>query len=244
LLILIGRNQKTAEKGSGNLKHIKKGEGKMKRFVMLAIIMGMLLSVAVNAQAALLGIQLGLPDIFSNTTGAYNYNAGTDFLSFSATPRTITFDGVNSADITGPRSYAAGFYVDSSGNLSEGASGNYLQISGNIDADGDGVNDYSGLLLLGQITDFGWLDVPGPYAMFDYKFDFIGGALSSFYAAASNHGGNVALSDISNFAGSWTANHSGTRVKHDTAPVPEPTSLLLLGSGLLGIASFLRKKKA
>ena len=193
----------------------------------------------VAAGATLIGVDLALPDIFSNSTGTYNYNSATHLFTCTAQASTITFDGTTLIPITGG-SYSLQFYVNSSGNFSVGVSGADLTISGTFTYNN---NTYSGVLLTGEVTNFGWQNLPGTkYAFFDLTFDSTGGALQGFYAGSGNKGGDIFSSEISNFTGNWDKNHSGTKVKHDTAPVPEPTTILLFGLGIVGIAVFGRKR--
>ena len=216
----------------------------------LRLIAGMLIIglalVTGRADAALLDLNMFLPDVLSNSTGVYSYDAATDLFTSTATPLTITFTGLPGSHvaITGPKSYSVGFYVDAVGNFVSGIAGDDLVITGNIDADGDSIIDYSGDLIRGEINNFGWLNTGTRFDFFNYSFDFTGGALSSFYALHDNKGGDNMSSENSSFTGSFTTNFSGTIVKHDTAPIPEPSSLLLLGSGLLSAALLrVRRKK-
>jgi hypothetical protein len=130
--------------------------------------------------------------------------------------------------------------VDSSGNFSGGVSGIDLTISGTFT-----YNNivYSGVLLTGEVTNFGWQNIPGTkYALFDLTFDSTGGVLQGFYAGSGNKGVDIFSSEISNFTGNWNVSHSGFKVKHDTAPVPEPSTFLLFGIGVVGIV-FIRKRR-
>jgi len=190
-----------------------------------------------TANADLIGLDLGLPDIFSDTTGKYSYAASTDLFTSTATAVTITFDGVNLVTIANGI-YNVSFQVDSSGNFSGGVSGDDLGISGDFTY---ASKDYSGLLVAGEVTNFGWGTLSS-YAIFDFTFEFTHGALSSFYAANNNQGGDILTSESNSFAGDWTVNHGGS-AKHDTAPIPEASTLLLLGGGLSGLLFFARKKR-
>lgn len=214
--------------------------------LMLGIMLTGLALVVGRVDAALLSFDFFLPDITSDATGVYSYTAATDSFISTATPLAITFDGVTSIPITGtdvsPRSYSVSFFVDAAGNFAGGVLGDDLVIRGNIDVNGDSVIDYAGDLIKGEVTNFGWLDTGTPIDLFDFTFDFTAGALSSFYSPGFK-GGDKMTSEVSTFTGSFASNFSGTKTKHDTAPVPEPTSLLLLGSGLLGFTLLGRAKR-
>jgi hypothetical protein len=215
----------------------------MKKWILIAGVMGLFLCVS-STNAALVTPELLLPDILSDQTGTYTYTAGDGRLSFNAKPITITFDGTSLVNIGGAnRFYRADMIVDGSGNWVSGISGDDLAIIGDVDGGA------SGTLLTGEIIKFGFFDVPGRSALFDFVFRVTGGELAGAYGGIGALGGNFITAEISTFSadlgeadGGWDVNHSGRKVKHDTAPVvPIPTALMLFGSGLLALLA-MRKR--
>lgn len=208
----------------------------MKKTIFAALlVVGLVFSLS-SANAAMLGVELLLPDILSNQTGIYTYTWDSDveegLFTARATPLAITYDGNNVEPITGDAKYTASLYVDGSGNFLRGVGGSDLTITG----DGE-------TLLTGEITGFGWFDVPGSsIALFDFKFKVSGGSLADDFLQGL--GGDIMIAEKSDFAGDWMIDHDGLKVKHDTASVvPIPGTVWLLGAGLIAMVGLKRKKK-
>ena len=148
---------------------------------------------------ALIGSDLlELPIGFYNSTGQTAYDASTGSFDVSATPITIFFEdgprdvvatdgdfqihariGPNGAIIRGaqPGDTALLGSVD--------AAGDDLVIRGGIDLDNNGSIDpltEQGILLTGELAQFGFVNNDGPTDNFDYRFVVTGGILASYFA--------------------------------------------------------------
>jgi hypothetical protein len=215
----------------------KNKERKMKTYSkILMLVFICLFLTAGNAAATLIGVDLGLPIITSDSPGYYNYNADTNLFTSDAFSVQISFDGVTQILFVPRGIYHAGFYVDETGHFAGGTLGDDLYITGNFTY--NSVN-YSGLLLAGEVTNFGWEQASNGDLFFDFAFDVTGGQLASFFD--NNVGGDISHNTSNDFT-DWDHSSSGTRVKSETAPVSEPAAFLLFGSGILGLAFFMRRK--
>lgn len=128
-----------------------------------------------------------------------------------------------------------------------GVSGNDLKITGKIDVDNDGTYDYTGTLLTGEITNFGYQYVTVGQSLFNFAFDVTGGALASLFPTehdGTQLGGDYFTTENTNFNGSWLTSSYGYKVKHDTFPIPnpEPTTWILLLIGMIGMTTVTRKR--
>lgn len=209
------------------------------------ILMGTMLVIGLcfimsSANAELINARLGLPRILSNSTGIYTYTAVDGHLSFTGTPLSITNDGVNQTDIdpttNNDQFFSANFFVDSSGGFVGGASDADLAIVGAIEGGA------SGTLLTGRITNFGFEDVGGPMALFDFTFEVTGGELADDFGGVGEKGANSIWVTDATFSNNWGGNHSGKDVTHKTAPaVPIPSTIVLFGFGLAGLVAVRRR---
>ncbi len=142
--------------------------------------------------------------------------------------------------------------ITTDGTTTSGIGGDDLSIVGGVDVNNDGVADASGTLLTGEISQFG-SSTSGP-GVFEFLFNVTGGILTggSFPLFTLPQAGVILGADgNSTFTGSFASDFSnliggqaGTGTgSADTAPIPEPATLLLLGSGIAGIVGFGRRER-
>jgi len=211
--------------------------------VIMAVVM-----VAGMASATLLGIgSLGYPDIMFNNTGTISYTASTDSFVLDADDWKIAYADGTSDYLTGTEymtDIKIYLTVDNNGNLVGTGTMVEKVVEGSVTVSG---NTYSAgtILLSGTVVAFGWGEGDN---LDDFDFliskDSLSGALvdDGIWPTTWPTGIVAYAENLNEWAGSWDSNFNLYKVKGDKAPVPEPATLLLLGSGLIGLAGIGRKR--
>lgn len=189
--------------------------------------------ITMGAAADLVGVDPGHPRLSYDNNGVLTYDALTGAISIDATPLSIRFAPDAPPRLVQPtgdppvRSVSIGAVVDGNGALVGGVPGDDLVIIGQVDADGDGTIDFAGVLLSGEILQFGFQDVPiaemadpkargparaitlgdGMTDLFDFRARATRGALAAFFADSDI--GVTVTSEMSTFAGSFLVDFGG-----------------------------------
>lgn len=177
------------------------------------------------------------PDVLSQFVDI-TYDADTD--AFSAEGIALQFTDAPGSDhdiLNGVFSIA--FQTDGTNVVS---GGDDLSITGDIPSLG-----LSGTLLTGTISRFGASPI-GP-GVFEFEFLITGGALATPYFDTGIAGTILGAGSNSSFDGGFDDDFSnqirglaGTGTgSADTAPIPEPTTIVLLGAGVAGLVGFGRR---
>ena len=179
----------------------------LRRLHMPAVAAVLLLVSGAVTSAALLRVSPGVPTTTFAPPGTTTYNAGTDTFTVTATPVFEAFGApIGTKAIATPRALTINIQVDRTGALVGGVAGNDLTLTGRIDTNGDGVYEYSGVLLTGEVLAFGSQNV-STTDVYGFRFSVTGGALQSLYG--TNDAGIRLTSATSTFTGSFATSFSG-----------------------------------
>ena len=220
----------------------------MKKLAILLAI-GLMLCGLSTANATLIGINLpGYPDIEIDSTSVVTYDAVNDIFTITALDKTIAFSS-NPADqytLFPNVSFSLTIKVDSFGNLIPDQAIDMFETVTKSFTLGGHLFQVGDVLLQGNVFAFGWeLNSTSPYSSFDFLLDNVTGGLIGaglwpqldigIVAFGAGHKGITGTLDWEH---SWTLEGG----KIDKAPVPEPATMLLLGSGLAGVGIFAKRK--
>lgn len=185
------------------------------------------------------------PDVLSQFVDV-NYSAATDAFTANGVALQVSAAPGTTFTILGG---SFGISITTDGTTSSGSAGDDLSIIGGIDINGDNVADAAGVLLTGELASFG-ASASGP-GVFEFIFNISGGLLTTVVPLfpAGQAGVILGADGGSTFTGSFAADFTnlsgglaGTGTgSADTAPIPEPGTLLLLGSGVAGLVGFGRR---
>jgi hypothetical protein len=96
-----------------------------------------------------------------------------------------------------------------------------LLLTGDVDVNGDGMPDYSGDLLRGEVLEFGFGDLSGQIDVFDFRFRVTGGAFATAGLYTNQDiGVELTVDNGRNLNHSFTEDLSG-RVKGILGPMPK-----------------------
>jgi len=161
------------------------------------------------AFAALLGVTLSFPLISFDNQGTTTYDATTDQFFINASPLAIrlapTDPPVLITAVPGlGETLVINATVDDTGALTGGAPGDDLLVVGEVDLGATGF--FSGVLLTGEVTGFGYRDSGGTTDSYDFTFTVTGGQLAFLYPSLV---GVQLTSGQSDFEGDFTVNFGG-----------------------------------
>lgn len=157
----------------------------------------------------LLGISPQAPIIGYDNQGQLTYTASTQALHVACTPLNIQQVANGPVDViySNIGDLKINIQVDNAGHLVGGVAGDDLVVTGDADLDGDYVPDVSGVLLTGEILQFGSLDTGTTVDKYEFLFLPTGGLLGSLYAGQEV--GITMTSEHSNFVDSFQADFAG-----------------------------------
>jgi len=221
----------------------KKRERKLSRAGLL-FAAAIAMAAPVTSPAALLGNTLTFPQLSFDNQGTTSYSAATDQFVVDASPVAIRLLAGGAPVLITPtaglgEAFSINATIDDTGTLVGGVPGDDLLVFGDVNL--GGLGSFSGVLLTGEITGFGFQDSGGTTDFYDFTFTLTGGQLASLYSPTL---GVSLTSEQSDFAGDFTADFGGEAKGTLGAVIPIPAAVWLFGSGLLGLIGIARRKKA
>ena len=161
------------------------------------------------AFAALLGVTLSHPLLSFNNQGTTTYDATTDQFLVDASPLAIRLTSSDAPVLISPvpefgETLVINATVDETGSLTGGVPGDDLLVFGQVDLGATGF--FSGVLLTGEVTGFGFRDSGGSTDSYDFTFTVTGGQLAFLYPSAV---GVQVTSALSDFTGDFSVNFAG-----------------------------------
>ncbi|HDZ21692.1 hypothetical protein LCGC14_0698170 [marine sediment metagenome] len=127
--------------------------------------------------SGLLAFNMEFPQGPYDATGTVTYDAVAQSFDSDATPLAFRFSATSARPVVAPRDFQLHIKVDNDGNLIGGVAGDDFRIEGQIDQDGDGIFDFDGVLLTGEILEFGHLDSGSITDQYNFRFQATGGDL-------------------------------------------------------------------
>ncbi|MFN0010038.1 MAG: SdrD B-like domain-containing protein [Phycisphaerales bacterium] len=192
---------------------------------------------------ALIGSDLlELPIGFYNSTGQTSYEASSGRFDVTATPVTIFFPDGPRDIIANDGDFQIHARIGANGTIIRGAqagdtaligqvnaNGDDFVIRGGIDLDNSGSIDpltEQGVLLTGELAQFGYVNNDGPTDNFDYRFVVTGGILAPFFAGRD--AGVIQTAEQSTMVGEMEADFTA-EAKGFIGPVPAPAPSSISG---------------
>lgn len=149
-----------------------------------------LLVLPAESEAALLGVTPQDPVIEFGAGGVVDYDAATGLVTISGQPASLfqadpfIFALVMGTGVDDERLLSIQFHVDATGNFASGVAGADLIVKGSVDVNFDGVPDYDGVLLQGEVMAFGFENgTPDDY--FDVRVGSLTGALAPLFSGSN-----------------------------------------------------------
>src|SRR5262245_8252249 len=209
----------------------------MRKWTITAVLAVTIVAGSVSPSfGTLLGIFPGEPTLTYDSNGVTTFNAASNSFTITASPIAIIFPPpyaqvprlVTPTGSPASEVVSVGAVISSTGSIISGVPGNDLVIQGQVDADGNGSIDFSGILLTGEILQFGFEDSGTATDRFDYRFTFTGGALGSFFAGQDI--GMTETSEHSTFVNDFGLDFGGGAkgTVGPIAPLPEPSAVILM----------------
>ena len=168
---------------------------------------------AIGVFAAFLRVAplVGLPKtdfVGASRTSGTSFDAATRELTVRAIPLSTTFGPGAMRAVTAPKSLDIRLRIlDQAGANIASVDGPDVVLIGEIDQDGDGITDHSGVLLTGEVLAVGVQAFAGPTDYMELTFRVTGGSLMSLFSGR-DLGVNLTM-DGSTFTGDFSASFSG-----------------------------------